>query len=294
MKILFVYNFNYPDYLADGVYHGLIDSGHEVYETHYPGYMLKSYENLHDLPGHGFTLYGKLEHTPKLENSDVIIEKIKSKFYDIVIYGCVYTHLISKERQCLDYLDVVREFYPRSKVHFLDGSDERINFAWEYNLNSYGIIWKRELTSYGYGNPISLAIPESQITTDRLWKQYMFSPNVPAPIPYGATQKKYAFTDEKSYYEEYQKSYYAHTCKKMGWDCLRHYEILANRCIPYFIGLEDCPDIVMTNFPKNIILEVNNYSRYARYHPYHEDVTEYIFSYTQKNLTTKKMIERFL
>lgn len=294
MKVLFVYNYNYPDYLSDCVYHGLIDSGHEVYETSYPHYMLSSYSDLHTLPGRGFTLYGKLNHIPRLEDSDTIIEKIKSRFYDIVIYGCIYTHPICSQRQCLDYLDIVREVYPRDKIHFLDGSDERRNFGWEYNLNSYGIIWKRELVSYEYGNPISFAIPESQITEDQLWKEYMFSPNVPAPIPYGGTQSKYVFSDEKSYYIEYQKSYYAHTCKKMGWDCLRHYEILCNRCIPYFLGLEDCPNTVMTNFPKNIILEVNKYSSFAKYHPQHEEVSRYIFSYTKKNLTTKKMIEKFL
>jgi hypothetical protein len=34
MKVLFVYNFDRPDYQSDSIYHGLIDSGAEVYETH--------------------------------------------------------------------------------------------------------------------------------------------------------------------------------------------------------------------------------------------------------------------
>jgi hypothetical protein len=44
MKVLCVYNFVYPDYQADTVYRGLVDSGHEVYETYYPRYMLSGFE----------------------------------------------------------------------------------------------------------------------------------------------------------------------------------------------------------------------------------------------------------
>jgi hypothetical protein len=29
--------------------------------------------------------------------------------------------------------------------------------------------------------------------------------------------------------------------KKGGWDCLRHYEIIGNGCMPYFENIEKCP-----------------------------------------------------
>jgi len=295
MKVLFVYNFALPDYQADCVYHGLVDSGIEVYETAHPSYMLSSYTNPTELYGNGFTIFAKLNHQPRLESSDDIIDKIKTKFYDLVIYGCIYTHGWSPQRQCLDYLEYVKQYYPRNKVHFIDGADERENFAYEYNLNEYGIVWKRELTDWNYGNPISFAIPESQILKQKIEKQSVFSSRLPKlSVGQGNPDRKYAFNDENLYYQEYAKSYYGRTCRKIGWDCMRHYEILASNCIPSFTSLEDCPPTILVNFPKWVILETNKYSQYEHIHPQYFELCEYLFEYTKKNLTTKKLVERFL
>jgi len=76
MKILFINNFSFPDYLNDMVYHGLIDSNFEVYETAYPSYMLSSYPNPKSLYGRGFSIFAKLNHIPKLESTEVILQKI--------------------------------------------------------------------------------------------------------------------------------------------------------------------------------------------------------------------------
>ena len=38
----------------------------------------------------------------------------------------------------------------------------------------------------------------------------------------------YIYQTEPEYYENYQRAYFALTCKKGGWDCMRHYEILAS------------------------------------------------------------------
>jgi hypothetical protein len=103
----------------------------------------------------------------------------------------------------------------------------------------------------------------------------------------------YIFKDEKPYYEDYQKSYYGVTMKKAGWDCMRHYEILGNYCMPYFIGLEDCPKDTLTNFPKELLLEgrelTNNFdeSKYFR-------ILDEIFEYTKTNLTTKSLAKYIL
>lgn len=295
MKILFVYNFAHQDYLADCIYHGLIDNGMEVYETAYPDYMLSSYPNPSTLYGRGFTIFAKLNHQPNFEDCKIIIEKIKSKFYDLIIYGCVYTHEWVPKRQCLDYLDLVKQYYPRNKVHFLDGSDQTKNFSYEYGLNEYGIVWKRELTDLSFGNPISFAIPEKQLINFDPVKKYMFSSKLNKPV-FGESSNptSYTFSDEKLYYEEYASSYYGYTCKKAGWDCMRHYEILANKCIPYFSELGNCPPYIMNNFPKYIIMECNNYSSKNEIHPNYDDVKEYLFEYTKKNLTTKKLVQKII
>jgi hypothetical protein len=102
-------------------------------------------------------------------------------------------------------------------------------------------------------HPISFAIPISCIVdTINTKKKYMFSPLIPGKI------NTYIYNTEKDYYKQYNQSFYAITTIKAGWDCLRHYEILANSCIPYFPDLEKCPINTMFNFPKSLILEAMN------------------------------------
>ena len=50
---------------------------------------------------------------------------------------------------------------------------------------------------------------------------------------------------------------FALTTKKCGWDCMRHYEILANGCIPYFPDIENCPSNTMALLPKELLLKAN-------------------------------------
>lgn len=288
MKILYVFNFEHADYQSDTVYHGLIDSGFEVYETHHPSYMLKSFDNLKGIYGRGFSIFGKLDHTPKVESGDIIIEKIRSRFYDIVIYGCVYSHYMFPKRQCLDYLDEVIKNYPKDKIHFIDGCDESFNYAHSHGLSSYGTIWKTNLVDIGAGNPISFGIPESQLIRSNPQKEKLFANIIPGKF------ETYIYDNEKDYYHDYASSYYGMTWKKGQWNCMRHLEILANKCIPYFPDIEDCPPFTMVGFPKDIIRETNKYARRYEIHPQYEWINDYLFDYTKQNLTTKKIVQMIL
>lgn len=58
---------------------------------------------------------------------------------------------------------------------------------------------------------------------------------------------------EKEYNDLYRASRFAETKKKGGWDCLRHYEILANGCIPVFENIIDCPQDSLVTFPKELV-----------------------------------------
>jgi hypothetical protein len=60
---------------------------------------------------------------------------------------------------------------------------------------------------------------------------------------------------ETEYYAMYKRARFAHTSKKGGWDALRHYEILANGCIPVFSDIAGCPLQTMTTFPKTLLQE---------------------------------------
>ena len=98
--------------------------------------------------------------------------------------------------------------------------------------------------------PISFCIPECKIVSDVPSKTRLFAHIVPGQVAtyiYGA--------DEKAYYAGYAESVFGITHKKAGWDCMRHYEILANGCIPYFGNLDACPPQTMTHFPKALVKE---------------------------------------
>ena len=276
MRVLFINPFKLPDYLNDMIYHGLIDSGIEVYETSNPDYMLKSYPNPSSLYGRGFSVFAKLSHMPRVEESARIIEKIRQKFYTCVFYGSV--------QRDVSYLDVVNKHYPKGDVHFFDGEDSP--FIHDHLLQ-YGIYWKRECID-PRTKPINFAIPESQLLQQDVEKTKMFGTIIPG------WSKTYIFTDEKSYYNDYAVSNYGITKKKHGWDCMRHYEILANKCVPYFLGLEKCPSTTMWNFPKEIILETNKYAKMRKIHPNYDKINDELFDYTKKNLTTKALIKTIL
>ena len=96
------------------------------------------------------------------------------------------------------------------------------------------------------------------------------------------------FDREEDYYREYSKSCFAHTKKKGGWDCLRHYEIMMNGCIPIFEDLENCPINTLTHIPKKEIIEFSK--------SINSDLekNQFILDYTKNNLTTKKLIKNIL
>ncbi len=77
-------------------------------------------------------------------------------------------------------------------------------------------------------NPISFSIPAEKIVQDVPVKTKMYATVIPG------VASTYKFHTEELYYKDYQTSCFAITKKKAGWDCLRHYEILANGCIPLF------------------------------------------------------------
>lgn len=274
MKILFINKFVYPDYQCDMVYHGLIDLGHEVYETSYPSYMLEL--GSEELVKRKFSLYNKLSHIPKLESEITIKEKIRDRFYDIIIFGSV--------QRDLTYFDIVKDHYIRDEIYFIDGEDgpEIIE-----ELINKGIYYKRECID-SRTKPISFAIPESQLLIEKVSKSKTFGTVIPGRL------NTYVFNTESEYYYDYSISYYGFTYKKGGWDCMRHYEILANRCVPFFVDLEECPKKTLHVFPKEVILEMNKYAMQNEIHPNYDLLSVELFDYVKRNLTTRALIKRII
>lgn len=144
--------------------------------------------------------------------------------------------------------------------------------------------------------PIQFAIPESKVIKDIPRKDLDFAFIIPHRL------ETYIYDTESSYYEGYQRAYYGITMKKGGWDCLRHYEILANGCIPYFLDIDKCPENTMFWFPKKLIQEAMNLEGVSYLHIDHTkfdkvryyEILQQLLDYTKEHLTTKNLAQYLL
>jgi FkbM family methyltransferase len=124
---------------------------------------------------------------------------------------------------------------------------------------------------------ITFSIPEEKIVKSPKieLKTKLVSNLIPGDL------STYIYNTEKEYYAEYQKSYFAITIKKSGWDCMRHYEILANGCIPYFIDIEKCPVGTMAQWPKDLLIQANAlYNEFIKLNNVESLTTELVDKYT--------------
>lgn len=144
--------------------------------------------------------------------------------------------------------------------------------------------------------PLEFCIPEVKIVKEIPKKDRDFAPLIPG------NKNTYIYNDENTYYQDYQRSYFAITCKKGGWDCERHYEILANGCIPYFIDLDKCDSNTMFLLPRKLIHEAMNLKGVSYFKIDHKkfDTKKYykilneLLDYTRNYLTTRSMAQYLL
>ena len=94
--------------------------------------------------------------------------------------------------------------------------------------------------------PLSFCIPDECVVAAIPPKTCLLA----SLIPGDSSTYTFDRTKEKEYNEMYRSSRFAITKMKGGWDCLRHYEILMNGCIPLFENLHECPTNTLTTYPK--------------------------------------------
>jgi hypothetical protein len=245
MRILFISNNNQNDFLSDAVFHGLKSNPeNEVVDLNQLWYMYNDIDKsslVNKFHGRGFTYYASLQND-HVDRTN-IIEKIKNRYFDRVVYGNVY--------RCLDLFDLVSEIYPQDQIILLDGQDESTINESMVNKGKY---FKRELTEldsqkYPYVRPISFAFPYTKLQSSVPTKEKLLAQIIPGVM------HTFIYNDEESYYNDYRESMFAYTWKKSGWDCLRHYEILGNDCIPIFLDIKHCPKTNCTTLPKDLLME---------------------------------------
>lgn len=306
MKILFIGRGKRIDYQSDILLHGLMQiSDISVYTLFDEWFMYEGNDEaqIKKLYGMGFTITNRIPLSKKnICGYEDAIGKICSHFFDLVIYGCIF------KQDAL--LEIVLENYTKNEVFFIDGEDSDFGYRQKNTslgvklywfpianrrkgiyLSEKGIYFKRELREkerYRW-NPIYFAIPEENIVKKMPDKTIDVATIIPGNL---AT---YIYDNESDYYYGYQKAKFAVTTKKAGWDCLRHYEILANACIPYFPMLEKCPSTTMLSFPKKLIMETNRLFEKGDFNsrliPYYTNV---FLEYTKEFLTTKRLAEYVL
>ena len=99
--------------------------------------------------------------------------------------------------------------------------------------------------------PISFSIPK-EVLSDRALgpKSRNFASIIPGRL------KTYTYDNQQAYYEGYHISWFGITTKKSGWDCLRHLEIVASGCMPYFVNADMIPEGTMFHWPKSLLTSV--------------------------------------
>lgn len=105
--------------------------------------------------------------------------------------------------------------------------------------------------------PLSYSLPDEMVVVGesvmeccktRIWAEIN---------PMDRSTYRFRCGQEAEYHQQYRDAMFAYTLKKGGWDCLRHYEIMVNGCIPVFVDLEHCPRDTLMSFPKELVAEAN-------------------------------------
>lgn len=278
MKILYITNGSGLDYQNDCLCIGLKELfGSDMVDIEKRSHIYTSYDSEKSLQlyGGGFSVTRILEDL-EIDRGD-ITNKIKNRYFDMVVYGSIWRNS--------DYLKEVLKFYPVNKIATIDGEDH----IGIHSIYRQGVrYFKRELIDdRGNINPISFAIPECKINLNNLKnKDLAFcDPN---------DKKTYIYKTEIEYYRGYRESRLAHTRKKAGWDCMRHYEIIINGCLPLFEDIHRCPPLTMNKFPKDACLDI--YIDFLK----GRDITDIYDAYSNvfindiQSFTTKSLAEYFI
>jgi hypothetical protein len=268
MKIVFFAS-GCEDYLSDSVLHGLRSLlGSNVVDFPKAERMYRGCpgEVLRRVHGGAMTLYGLLEDIG-ISRHDVS-GRIERGEFDFVIFGDIY-------RDFGAFVQLVRRLDPR-RTALLDGADVESMYPyagkwwrsprhWFLPRANRFLYFKRELTPRtlryrsflalpGWAaarlvpawnlRPIAFSIPAEKVVAERpaklkLFAAHVVDPEVAARVP--GSSPAAPFSSETQYYEDLRQSRFGVTTKRSGWDCLRHYELAANACVPCFRDLDRKP-----------------------------------------------------
>jgi len=254
LKVLLINSDDGPDYLADLINYFFISNNYEVYTNHKLKFLFENYKDKNSLYGRGFTLYGKLSNELENNVTELTIPQIIDSIdkYELVIFTSIQRRYKSKSIK-KDLFSIIRQKISDLNLIVIDGEDS-ISLDKDIALNTN--YFKRELTSKNknFANPISFAFPKLEIANNNF--KFQNKTQLLAPMD-PRFQNSYIYKSEFDYFDQYKKSLFAVTTKKAGWDCMRHYEILACNTLPFFPDIDQKPELTMALYPTKLQIEVN-------------------------------------
>ena len=309
------------DYVTDCLYHGFKTLlGDDCVESEPIDHMYRGYQYTHDYVHHGFSMFGRLD-APICDQGE-ILRMVVNKEFDYIISPIHHTHRndVSFVSQGLSTLKEIG--YNADQIAVIcsdEGPDTNMFLAGDSRCTFF----KVELTE-GYKGariyPISYSVPRDIFVDKVPEKDKDFATLIPSFLRQGHPHEQtYIYKDEETYYQDYRRSRFGLTCKKGGWDCMRHYEIIACGCAPFFTDIEACPPQTLHNYPKELCSKIKQlvgvkpalrHGNYIRETPYigscmdqlqtyghyidhavfsrseYLDLTNQLLAYGKKNLTT--------
>jgi len=196
-----------------------------------------------DLHGRGFSLYNN--SIPDIPNNKRLLKNI-----DAVLYGVNHANL--KRYPEIDSL------VNPDNIFFLDGNDlygdapVKFNFNNEYIIgNQFKNCFKRELINEsekvwptGFGIPQERIMPiDLSIKTQLIQSTAPYHSVFQHASDMWGTSNHYKFSQEKDYYDDLSESWFGLTSIKGGWDCMRHYEIMAAGTLLLFRDYDKKPHL---------------------------------------------------
>jgi len=220
MKILFITAPLY-DYLADSLLVGFRDV-HGADCVDWPRKPIM-YGDFPSMYGRGFTVWSK-----PIPEVPAAARQLKDEV-DLVIYSCY------RRQMPIDWRVLVRNKTKAPRVVYLDGYDDpfidperRPYFKRELMATEPGVL------PTGFCVPDRLVRPLDPSAKTQLHQTHVQDTEF-------TSETGYKFTEEKDYYDDLARSFFGITMRKGGWDCTRHYEILAAGTVVMFKQYDEKP-----------------------------------------------------
>ena len=227
MKILFITAPMY-DYLADSLLIGFRDvAGADCVDWPRKPIMYGEFPSVY---GRGFTVWSK--PIPDIPAAARVLTDV-----DLVIYSNF------RRQKPIDWRVLVRNKVNAPRVVYLDGNDDAFIDA---GMRPF---FKRELMAAEPGVlPTGFCVPDRLVRPlDVSQKSQLHQTHVQDTE--FTSETAYKFTEEKDYYDDLARSFFGITMQKGGWDCMRHYEILAAGTVVMFKHYDAKPPLCAPQCP---------------------------------------------